>query len=559
MTKSKLLSDAHGYEQSRQWQKASDRYRRYLTGRPYSSHLETYVSYARCLRHTGDTIAARHILDELVSSCLADETVLLERSALYESLMDWTSTQKVIQELVGIRPEKAAYYFRLGRAQVGTHDFEAAKKSYRIGLTQTHRQGWDVVIRRIQRSLPGSSSQVSSSYTLLGGFDNLGGLVHRTEAGGYFTKIVRARRDREALFYDGLLTQHPQLAGIAPTYHGCQDFDRLRYLTVQMLAPPDPAPELSRVIDISRTIQSVGHDDIGDRYANPAYKFALRLNTPSLVKGFTQIHRAGYNRQLFDTLHRLTPSAQDSDIAQRIVAHLETIIMRNRLYVLISPSEHYTLLHGDFKPANIMSDYSTQRFRVIDWQGFRTGPRFLDLVKYVVHAKTPYEQIKDEYLFNQGVGGLSTVEQIFFLYAYVLMILLTSMGKPLTTGLAANIDPALSDMQKCVAQLKYEGFGSAMRTVENRVEQLDNQLTEQAAQVRQQSQDLNKLATRAPDVNQDHVSLSSTNRALKRRIHQLEQSTSWRMTAPLRRIARNGRGLARALRARTRTIRAPRR
>lgn len=559
MTTSKLLSDARGYEQGRQWQMASDRYRRYLTGRPYSSHLETYVAYARCLRHTGDTIAAGRILDELVSSCSADETVLLERSALYESLMDWTSAQKVIQELVRLRPEKARYYFRLGRAQVGTQDFAAAKKSYRSGLTQTHRQGWDIVIRHIQSNLPGNSYQANSSYILLGGFDNLGGLEHRTETGEYFTKIVRARRDREKLFYDGLLTQHPQLSEISPTYHCSQDFDSLRYLTVQMLAPPDPAPELSEVIDISRTIQSVGYGDIGDQYSNPTYTFDLRLNTPSVVKGFTQIHRAYFNRQLFDTLHRLTASAEDADTAERIVTHLETIIMRNRLYVLISPPEHYTLLHGDFKPSNIMSDSSTHRFRVIDWQGFRIGPRFLDLAKYVVHAKTPYTRIKDEYLFNHGAGGLSTVEQIFFLYAYVLMVLLTSMRKPLTTGLAANIDPALSDMHKCVAQLKCEGFGSAMRTVESRVEQLDNQLTEQTAQIRHQVQDLTKLATRAGELNQHQASLSSANRALERRLRQLEQSTSWRMTAPLRRIARDGRRLARAVRARAKAVRATRR
>lgn len=346
------------------------------TDRPYASHAMSYTAYARCLRHTGDTIAAKRILDGLVSSRLANEAVLLEKSALDESMMDWAAAEEAIQELIRLRPDKAAYYFRLGRAQVGANELDAAEKSYRLGLTQTHPRGWDAVVRCIQDSLPGNRSPTSSKYTLTGGFDNFGGLVNRSEAGEYFTKIVQARRDRETLFYHGLLTQHPQLASISPRYYGSHDIDGLRYLTVQMLTPPDPAPELSQIIDISRTIQSVGYCDVGGEYANPAYKFELKFNTPSVVKGFTHIHRERYNRQLFDTLHRLAPSAHDAETAESVVAELESIIMKDHLYALMSPAEHYTLLHGDFKPSNIMSDAVAPRFLRHRLAGVQDRPAF---------------------------------------------------------------------------------------------------------------------------------------------------------------------------------------
>lgn len=177
-----------------------------------------------------------------------------------------------------------------------------------------------------------------------------------------------------------------------------------------------------------------------------------------------------------------------------------------------------------------------------------------------MHAKTSYTVLKDLYLFNETSGGLSTIEQIFFLDAYVLMVLLTSMRKPLlTTGLAANIDPALTDMRKCVARLKDDGFSSALRSVADRVERLDNQLSEQTAQNRQRSHDLDELATRAAELNQERESLVSTNRCLERRLHQLEHSTTWRLTRPLRRIARVSKRVARAARTRAEICRPTRR
>lgn len=550
MGESELLVDAKMYEKRRQWGKARDHYRRYLTHRGYSSNSTTYLAYARCLRHTGETFTAKRILDELLRVRSRDEAVLLEESALHESRMDWVAAEESVQKLVRVRPEKAKYHFRLGRAQVGANNLESARQSYMVGLARTHATGLDDIIRQVQNTLPESSGQVRSTYSLPGGFDNLGALVHETGSNRYFTKIVRLGKDRDHLFYTGLLNEHDQLRIISPQYHGSQEIDGLCYLTIGMLDALSAQPEFADIIEISRTIQSVRYGDVGQQYGNAATQFELKLNTPSVVKTFTRIHEKGYNDRLFETLHHLAVAAYDAEPAERIISKLEQNIMGNHLYALISPAEHYTLLHGDLKPSNIMIDKSTAELRVVDWQGFRMGPRFLDIAKYAVHAKLSYATVAHEYLFAEDDGDLSTIEQIFFLYAYILMVLLTSMRKPLNTGLAVYIDPALVHMDACIAQLKSQQFAPALGIVAEKMQRLETQLAQQTAESEQASRDARHMSAKVDELKRAKSSLDTRNRRLANRLKAVEQSTSWRWTAPVRAAAGTARRIARTARTR---------
>jgi hypothetical protein len=535
MTQTDLLAAARRLEKSHQWEQAVDHYRRYLDGRAHSSNVKACIGYARCLRNTGDTAAAADILTELIRYRAGDESVLLEQAALYELLMDWSSARNILQELVRINPGKAKYYFRLGRAQVGLAELDAATDSYRSGLAHGHTISYDDVVSRVQSMLPDKSAHVRSTYCLAGGLDNVGALIHDTGDNRYFTKIVQADKSREQLYYEGLLQRHPHLNDISPPYIGSQRIDGLLYMTMELLNPRSASPTFADAVAISQTIQTVRYAEVGPDYANPDYKFQLDLNTPSVVKGFAHVHERRYNRQLFETLHRLAPTAADPDTADQVVHRLENMVMRNRLYILMSPPEHYTLLHGDFKPANIMA--SARGFRVIDWQGFRLGPRFLDVAKYAVHAKTPYPDVREEYLFATTADGLSTVERIFFLYAYVLMILLTSMRKSLSTGLAAYIEPALSDMETAVTRLQTHEFASAAQLTADRIERLENQLADKESEAAIRSREIQVHTAQAQDTENDNQRLRAANRRLKHRLTKVEHSTSWRLTAPLRRIA----------------------
>jgi tetratricopeptide (TPR) repeat protein len=546
MTQPDLLSAARRLEKSYQWEQAVDRYRRYLDGRDHASNVTACIGYARCLRNIGDTAAAADILTELIRWQPGDENVLLEQAALYESLMDWSAARKTLQELVRADPEKAKYYFRLGRAQVGLAELEAATDSYQSGLTQCHTIPYDDVVSRVQSMLPKKSAHVRSTYSLAGGLDNVGALIHDTGDSRYFTKIVQAGKSREQLYYEGLLQTHRYLSDISPVYIGSQRIDGLLYMTMELLNPNSAPPTFADAVAISRTIQTVRHADVSSDYANPDYKFQLDLNTPSVVKGFAHVHERRYNRQLFETLHRVTPTAADPGTADQIVHRLENIVMRNHLHILMSPPEHYTLLHGDFKPANIMS--SAHGFRVIDWQGFRLGPRFLDIAKYAVHAKIPYPDVREKYLFTATADSLSTVEQIFFLYAYVLMVLLTSMRKSLSTGLASYIEPALADMEAAVIRLQTDEFASFAQLTADRIERLENDLADKESQAKIRSRKLRVRAAQARDIENENKLLSATNRRVKHRLTKVEHSTSWRLTAPLRRAAAAARRHARQFR-----------
>lgn len=527
------LSEARMYEKRRQWDSAVDQYRKYIAN--CGSDITAYIGYARCLRNIGDTSAAARVLDKLTETHPFDEAVLREQAALYESLMAWGSAKATLQKLSSVNPRKPAYYFRLGRAQVGLRELEGARESYKSGLTYSHTQPYDDIIHTIQNALPASDAPIRTTYSLPGGLDNLGALIHQTDNKKYFTKIVQLGKHRERLFYEGLLQEHPQLHSVSPEYVDSHDIDGFLYLTMAALDPATDQPELSDIIEISHIIQSVHFDDMGVEYSNPEYKFQLDLNTPSVVKGFAHIHEQRYNRQLFATLHRLVPAADDAETAEYVVNRLEDRVMGRHLYALISPREHYRLLHGDFKPANIMA--SSDGWRVIDWQGFRIGPRFLDVAKYVVHAKTPYPVVKERYLSAAGPEPLTTVEQIFFLYTYILMVLLTSMRKPLNTGLAIYIEPALTDMDAYITRLQNEGGASLVSVLADYIQRLETQLAEKESEAQELSDKVGELTVRVNGLEREKRALRTKSRALKRRLKRLEKSTSWRLTAPLRRLA----------------------
>lgn len=543
MVAESLLADAKHHESRRQWEKAADCYRRYLIGHTYAANIDASIAYAHCLRHIGKMQAAANILDELAKSHPGSEPVLVERVALHETRMDWASAEQTLQKLVHAHPDRATYYFRLGRAQVGANDLEAARHSYQTGFAHHHTIPFDQVIRKIQGTLPTSSTDIKSSYWLTGGLDNFGTLVHETPTGKYFTKIVNPAKDRERLFYEGLLPEHHQLSAITPNYVGSQRIDDTLYMTMEMLDPPTTMPEFRQVVAIARAINNIDVSDVGPDYANPNYKFRLDLNTPAVVKGFAHIHEFRYHRQLFDTLHRLAPTAEDPQTAKRIVQQLEDRILGNHLYAFVSPPMHYTLLHGDFKPNNIMTD--THNFRVIDWQGFRTGPRFLDIVKYAIHAKLPYTTLQDQYLFDTTHDALSPIEHIFFLDAYILMILLTSMRKSLSSGLAQHIGPALADMDTAIAQLKTQQFGTTAKLAADRIQRLETKLTQHELAAQQQERKLQNTSNQLTESRHEKRSLATKNRMLTQRLKNIETSKSWRLTAPLRRVASAWKGLLR--------------
>src|SRR5699024_7570441 len=83
---------------------------------------------------------------------------------------------------------------------------------------------------------------------------------------------------------------------------------------------------------------------------------------------------------------------------------------------------------------------------------------FLDIVRFVTASSIPYEDVKAKYLFNDNTGNLSQIEQIFFLYAFILMHFVPSQNKSVNEKIDKWLRPALKDMEACVEQFKRDEF-----------------------------------------------------------------------------------------------------
>lgn len=152
----------------------------------------------------------------------------------------------------------------------------------------------------------------------------------------------------------------------------------------------------------------------------------------------------------------------DDKAALSVVERLRYLIVDTQAYSAMSPERHYSLLHGDFIPGNVRIDKATDAAKVFDWASFTTGPHFVDVVRYMVVASISYKSVNEHYLFNDEVEELSSVERIIFLYAFIVMHLITLQGRgsrprEAATAMRDFIKPALKDMESLILEWKRDG------------------------------------------------------------------------------------------------------
>lgn len=520
MVEQDALTQAKQYQKQRKWDKAVEYYAQCMNDQANLAD-STYVSYAKCLRMIDQTKQAKEILQEGYSLYPKSEKVLVELFYLYEHLRSWENARSAASALIDVNPQKGEHYFKLGRAYAYLFNEEQAKQAYRTGLIYRHELPFENLIEKIKTGFTDDVKMVTTEYVFSGGKNNLGAFLHEYQGGKYFTKISKSNRStlREVAFYKNIYAQFPVLADIVPSYIDAQTLDNIQYLTIEAIDDSKQTKSIEQVIQASRQISAIAYQDIIKNYPNPDYTFSFKHKGYSIVLFFTQIHQEHYNKKLFASLKQYVAQKKYSEEVVQILTRVEALIMDNRLYAFIKPDEHYSLLHGDFTPNNIKVKNENGAVQVFDWASFKVGPHFLDVARYVAYAASgliSYDKVKELYLFNkQTEKGLSLIEQIFFLYAYILMYVADLKSKNRHKIVSEFMWPALEDMEECVARFKQEAFGSAMQSLlddKNSVTQENEKLRSTLKNVQKRKSDL--------EVKLQHI----------------VESRSWKITAPLRKL-----------------------
>src|SRR5699024_7511360 len=259
------------------------------------------------------------------------------------------------------------------------------------------------------------------------------------------------------------------------------------------------------------------YEELIKHCANPNYSFTVRSRGSTVVNFFTKIHEEAYNKRMISEFKSFGSQNNYPQEALEIIDKIQALIVNNHLYAFIVPELHYSLLHGDIIPSNMMINKENGNLQIFDWTNFTIGPRFLDIARFVTVASISYEEVKDKYLFNNNNGLLSLIEKIFFLYAYNLLFYITLKNKGMNTQKIIHecMFPALKDMSDLIDQFKKQGY-----------EDIKNIIIYKDQLIQVEKEDLEKKVG----------ILSQHNNQLNEKYQNVIKRKSWRITYPIRKI-----------------------
>src|SRR5690625_2621692 len=294
---------------------------------------------------------------------------------------------------------------------------------------------------------------MTSRYIGTTGKNNLGVIVHRQGTSKYITKISRASsiNQREHKFYSRILPDSQELAALAPRYVSFFQQDDINYLTLEFINEADRKPQLSEALSLTGWIQQGAPDNVSDELISELDTSYITPRALRSGRSFASIHLPGHNALIFELLHDFAQENLESRCLLPIVHQLEKLVMNKRLYLALKPEIHYGMMHSDFTVDNIMGNKADGSFKIIDWQSYKYGPKFFDILRFVTHLELPYADVRREVLAKEK--RFSEIELFFFLYGYIITNLLTDFGEPLSFRIASKVRPAMEDIRMLASHI----------------------------------------------------------------------------------------------------------
>lgn len=474
---SDLLHVAKAHQKKREWKEAVHSFEKYIKESNGDFSVDVYVSYAKCTSQLGDINHAIEILQKGKAAHPESARILKELFHLFSSINEKDNAKTVAQSLVDLNPEKSSNYFLLGKAYAALNRTEEAKINYITGLEHKHGLAIEVLIEKIQDGFADTPEEVSSEYIFISGRSNYGSFIHNYKGKKYLTKISdnSIRGKREDTFYKALCEDFPVLKEHVPAYMDSIVIDNILYLTLEMIENvPVISEHITDVLAASQKISSIPYEDLVTKYPNLNYSFQMKNKPNPMTVFFTQIHQRYYNERLIAQLYKLMKQNNYPDSARSVVQSLESFIVNNELYLFLKPELHYSLVHGDYNQSNSKIATEDQKVKVFDWETFKIGPHFMDIARYLSGAHIPYSDVKEIYLDNDCFDQkLSSIEKIFFLYALILLYMLTFREKKIGNKLDVYITPALNDLESLVDEFTKTDYYFNVKSLMNEKEKQD--------------------------------------------------------------------------------------
>jgi tetratricopeptide (TPR) repeat protein len=426
-----LRKNANKYFKEKNWSEAIKCFQYILEGNEIQCDDTVYKKLGRCLRFEGDHYQAIKVLKEGIARFPMSIPLHNELFYLFADQNKWEDARLIVENLIILQPNEAKHYFKLGRCCNYLKQIELAEQYFVTALEKKHDTALKDIISRIAKNIDSDITSIESKYYFVGGKNNFGAIEHiqpgEKESNIFITKIVSAGKGKEVIFYNKICNKYPQLKNITPKLIGIEEFNKIKYITLEKII--GNRPDKNRAKDIINNVISIissvrYSDELLSYFSLPKYRLTLKKHRSQAVsRFFSNIHLESTNKRLFMLLNKKLRSANYSAMSIDILRRLEIIIMNFKLYENIKPEKHYSLLHGDLGPHNILLKNDADPY-VLDWNTYTVGASCFDPAYFLTRYKLSFEKIYELYLSNinkSKENKLDNIEKIFFIYALIVI------------------------------------------------------------------------------------------------------------------------------------------
>jgi len=419
-----------------------------------------YKNLGKCLRFEGDYHQALTILEEGMVRFPGSLPLYNELYFLFVDQNRWEDARSIAKKLIAIKPDEAKHYFKLGRCYNYLKKIDLAEQYFIKALEKKHNMALSDIILYVAKDIDPDLASIQSRYFFIGGKNNYGAIEHiqhgNKGSATYITKIVSASKTKEIVFYDKICKQYPKLQSITPKIISIKEFNGTNFITMEKII--GHRPDKNRAQDVLNSvlskITSVRYsEELLNCFAPPLYRLALKKDRSQAVSlFFSSIHKESTNRRLFMLLDKKLSSANYSAASINILRHLEKIIMNFKLYEKIIPEKHYSFLHADLGPHNILLKNDLCPY-VLDWNSYTIGLSCFDAAYFLSRYKFSFEEIEKLYLNNINIGkDLDNIENIFFIYALIVIWFQRFNRKDFDRAHLKYLDPAMDRLEVMAMQ-----------------------------------------------------------------------------------------------------------
>lgn len=323
-----------------------------------------------------------------------------------------------------------SYYWR-GKAFLHIKSVDQALESFKRTIEFETKRPIKSCFKEIEDQCFNADINVQTKHVYLGGKNNLGMFEHTVlrqdeKPQKFITKILYGNQKREIHFYQKVIQEYTFLKQLVPESIYFGEIGGLFFITMKKIDGKTLNAKklwcfLSFYNKISEQIPYT--ETLDSTLKTPLYGIKLKAKkTQGIVNFFSKIHEEESFYNLMTQMQEKLNRNHYPYELKVILLKIEEMVMKGQLHKAVDPKKHYCFNHGDLSVKNVLDCSLEGKFYILDWNSFKTAPRWYDTLYLAVKSHEKWEHIKkqmeSEDIFSHP---LEDIEKIYFWICFILL------------------------------------------------------------------------------------------------------------------------------------------